>query len=113
MTSFADANGFVNREAFELALIRAKITQNDAIEIFNLLFTMWDHHGQKTVPAKPFAIGIAPLACSCEELRSVLRFSLSICDIYNHGRIDQKGLHDMLISKLTLPNSVWKILNCF
>ncbi len=101
LKSFSDSYGFVDRASFDQSLTRAKITQNQALEIFDLLFTMWDHHDVNVVPAKKFAVGIAPLACSCDDLASVLRFSLHINDENNIGKVSPKELHDVLISKST------------
>ena len=100
LRALADNSGFVPRPSFDSALMKAKITQPEALEIFDLLFTMWDHMSWGRIPAKKFAVGIAPLACSCDDIASVLRFSLHINDESNNGRISPKDLHDVLISKL-------------
>lgn len=99
LASLSDGSGFVDRSSFDLSLARAKITQHEALEIFELLFTMWDHHGKQIVPAKKFAVGIAPLACSCDDLSSVLRFSLHINDEHKNGHVTPRDLVGMLISK--------------
>lgn len=98
LLSFADNDGFVHREAFDLALNRAKITDQTAVEIFDLLFTMWDHFGILRIPAIAFVTGIAPLACASDDLKSTLRFSLDISDECNNGKVGRAALHDMLIS---------------
>lgn len=99
LKTFSDNYGFVDRASYDESLTRAKITQGEALEIFDLLFTMWDHHDVNVVPAKKFAVGIAPLACSCDDIASVLRFSLHINDESNVGKVTPKDLHDVLISK--------------
>lgn len=99
LLSFADDDGFVHREAFDLALVRAKVHDQVAVEIFDLLFTMWDHFGMLRIPAKAFVTGIAPLACASDDLKSTLRFSLDISDECNNGKVSRAALHDMLISK--------------
>ena len=95
----ADKDGFVNRESFDLSLTRSKITQPDALQVFDLLFTMWDHHAIGEIPAKKFSVGIAPLACSCDDIASVLRFTLHVNDDACQGKVSPKTLHDTLISK--------------
>ena len=99
LKAFSDESGFVTRAHFDRALMHAKITQLEALEIFDLLFTMWDHFDSQRIPAKQFAVGIAPLACSCDDITSVLRFALHINDECNNGRISPRDLHDVLISK--------------
>ena len=96
LASFADSEGFVTREAFDLALLRAKITEHRATQIFDLLFTMWDSRGEGMILARPFVIGIAPLACVGDHLGTVLHFSLHIADDCNNGLIGPTGLHNML-----------------
>eukprot|EP00934_Nitzschia_sp_Nitz4_P005800 Nitzschia sp. Nitz4//scaffold5_size260463//137594//138600//NITZ4_000987-RA/size260463-augustus-gene-0.99-mRNA-1//-1//CDS//3329555355//5790//frame0 len=97
LEAFADSSGFVNREAFDIALVRAKITESFAVEIFDLLFTMWDHHATQMIPARPFASGIAPLACFGDDIASVLKFCLMISDSSKSHKIGSKELHDLLI----------------
>lgn len=99
----ADKDGFVNRESYDLSLVRSKITQPDAVQIFDLLFTMWDHHAIGEIPAKKFSVGIAPLACSSDDIPSVLRFSLHVNDEAGQG-ITRKALHDTLISMYMSSN---------
>jgi hypothetical protein len=99
LKAFSDEAGFVSRVHFDMALMCSKVTQPEALEIFDLLFTMWDHFEVQRIPAKKFGVGIAPLACSCDDISSVLRFSLHINDECNSGRISPRDLHDVLISK--------------
>ena len=99
LISLSEESGFVKRTAFDLSLVRAKISQREALEIFDLLFTMWDHLGNQRIPAKMFASGIAPLACSADDLSSALRFSLHINDEHNNGHVLPRDLHNVLLSK--------------
>ena len=98
----SDESGFVDKASFDLSLSRSKITQPGALEIFELLFTMWDYFQVQRIPAKKFAVGIAPLACSCDDIASVLRFSLHINDDLENGRISPRNLHDVLISTFVI-----------
>lgn len=99
LLSLSDPSGFVNRASFEISLALAKISQREALEVFDLLFTMWDHHGNQRVPAKPFSVGIAPLACSCDDISSVLRFALHINDEHKNCLVSPRDLYNVLISK--------------
>ena len=103
LKSFSDNYGFVDRASFDESLTRSKIVEEEALEIFDLLFTMWDHHQLNVIPAKKFAIGISPLACSSDDVSSILRFALHMHDENNHGKVSEKDLHDVLISKLWSP----------
>jgi hypothetical protein len=98
LRALSDKDGFVNRESFDLSLTRAKIIQPVALQIFDLLFTMWDHHAIGEIPAKKFAIGIAPLACAVDDIPSVLRFALHVNDETGRGEVSPRALHDVLIS---------------
>jgi len=101
LRAFSDRKGFVSREFFDLALSRAKITQPTALQIFDLLFTMWDHHDMGEIPARKFSVGITPLACFAEDdVSSTLRFAFHVHDERGEGKLTPKGLHDVLISTL-------------
>jgi hypothetical protein len=99
LATFADYEGYVDKESFNQALERAKITDQDDIQIFDLLFTMWDGEGNEKIPCRPFSVGISPLACSQDEIISVLLFALHISDEKSSGVIDAQELHVLLNSK--------------
>jgi hypothetical protein len=99
LRAFSDKDGVVNRKDFDKSLTQAKITHPEALHIFDLLFTMWDHHAIGGIPAKKFSVGIAPLACSVDDLPSVLRFAIHVNDDRGEGRVTRKALHDILISR--------------
>lgn len=76
--TFADAEGMVEKEWLDQALKRANISDPTDVEIFKLLFTMWDSDGHEKIPYKNFSVGVSPLACPHDDLASVLRFALYI-----------------------------------
>ena len=97
--TFTDSYGYVTKKRFLHALKRAKIRDQDDLELFELLFTMWDHSGREMVPAKLFCVGIAPLACPRDDLLSVLRFTLHVCEDESSGTVGSHDVHDMLCGK--------------
>ena len=99
LRAFSDKDGFVSRQFFDLSLTRAKITQPVALQIFDLLFTLWDHHAIGEIPVQKFSVGIAPLACSSTDIPSVLRLAFHVYDDRCHKKVSPKALHDVLICK--------------
>ena len=97
LRAFSDKDGFVSRQFFDLSLSRAKITQPVALQIFDLLFTLWDHHAIGEIPAKKFSVGIAPLACSVADIPSVVRLAFHVYDDRGQEKVSPKALHDVLI----------------
>lgn len=93
MARYADEHGTVHREDFDRALELANLS---GMEIFDLLFTMWDREGMDQVPFKGFCVGISPLACPFEDISVILRFALRICDDRNLGYIRQYDLQTLL-----------------
>ena len=109
LKSFADSNGYVEKEFFDEALKRAKITQPSDIEVFDLLFTMWDSKGKDKIHYKCFSIGISPLACPYDDLPSILRFALHIGYQKNNGSITPRQLREFLKCK-SQEASCWEQL---
>jgi hypothetical protein len=96
LETYADSKGMVEKEWFDQALKRAKILDARDIEIFDLLFTMWDCAGDEKIPYKDFAIGISPLACPRDDVGSILLFALHIGYEKNNGTVNAKEVHDLL-----------------
>jgi hypothetical protein len=82
MAGYSDEHGTVNRKDYNHSL---ELSNLSGVEIFDLLFTMWDHDGKDRVPFKGFCVGISPLACPHADLKNILRFALRICDDRNLG----------------------------
>jgi hypothetical protein len=99
LETYADSEGMVEKEWFDQAVKRAKILDPKDIEIFDLLFTMWDCAGNEKIPCKDFSIGISPLACPRDDVGSVLRFALHIGYEKNDGTVNAEELHDLLQCK--------------
>jgi len=93
MAAFSDEGGMINRKGFDLALDLAGLS---SVEIFDLLFTMWDNAGDERVPFKEFCTGIAPLACAYDELPTILWFSFRVYDDKNQGSVNEHGLRTVL-----------------
>jgi Ca2+-binding EF-hand superfamily protein len=89
----------ISRDNFRIALQQAKITREQDLEIFDLLFTMWDSEGADKVQCKEFLMGISPLACPDETPYSILRFALQVSDEEKTGLVGSDELEDMLLSK--------------
>jgi Ca2+-binding EF-hand superfamily protein len=96
MAANADDNGKVSREGFDRAL---ELSNLSGMEIFDLLFTMWDNVGEDSVPLKTFCTGISPLSCPYDELSVVIRFALRVCDDTNRGIIDGHDVQNVLYGK--------------
>jgi hypothetical protein len=96
MAGLSDIHGMINREGFDDALDLAHLSK---VEIFDLLFTMWDNAGIDRVPFRAFCVGISPLACPFDDLHSILRFALRVSDDVNRGSIGMDDLHILLSGK--------------
>jgi len=99
LRAFSDKDGFVSRQFFDLSLTRAKISQPVALQIFDLLFTLWDHHAIGEIPVQKFSVGIAPLTCAVTDISSVLRLAFHVYDDRGLEKVSPKALHDVLICK--------------
>jgi Ca2+-binding EF-hand superfamily protein len=93
MAGFSDERGMVDREGFEKALELANLS---SVEIFDLLFTMWDNAGNDQVPFKDFCVGISPMACPHDDVHAILRFSLRVSDDDNRGSVMLDDLRRLL-----------------
>ena len=98
LKTFQDGEGYVDRECFALSLKRAKIVYPGDVEIFDLLFIMWDGSGNEKIPYKEFAVGVSPLACPNDDVVSIVRFALYIQDEFNTAMITPKALQTLLRS---------------
>lgn len=106
LASHADRNGIVRKESFERALELFKLSN---LELFDLLFTMWDSRGEDKVPFKGFCVGISPLACPYDDIGTVLSFALKVCDDRNLGFIRPYDLQCLLEGKCSKDLSQYKI----
>ncbi|KAL3923491.1 MAG: hypothetical protein SGILL_001631 [Bacillariaceae sp.] len=93
MSGFADKRGMIGREEFDMALQLANLS---TVEIFDLLFTMWDNAGVNRVPFKGFCVGISPLACPYDSLQAILMFALFVSDDRDLGYIRSSELKSLL-----------------
>lgn len=93
MAKLSDDFGMIQREGFERALAKANLSN---VEIFDLLFTMWDNADDGKVFYKEFCMGIAPLACPFDDLSLILEFSLRVSDDLDRKYIEKKELHELL-----------------
>jgi hypothetical protein len=93
MAGYADEDGTVNRQIYNHSLVLSKLV---GVEIFDLLFTMWDYDGKGRIPVKGFCVGISPLACPHADLRNILRFALRVCDDRNLGCVRAYDLQTLL-----------------
>ena len=98
MSKFSDVFGMIKREGFDQALALADLSK---IEIFDLLFTMWDNAGDDKVSSKEFCTGISPLACPFDDIPSIIGFALRVGDDLNRGYIERHELHELLIGKFS------------
>lgn len=93
MTAFSDAFGMIKREGFDQALDLANLSN---VEIFDLLFTMWDNKGDEKVSSKEFCIGISLLACPFDNTPTIINFALQVSDDLKRGYIEIQELHELL-----------------
>lgn len=97
MAGYADRRSMIGREEFDLALQLANLS---GVEIFDLLFTMWDNDGVDKVPYKEFCVGISPLACPYDSVTAILMFALFVSDDRSLGYIRPSNLQSLLTGKL-------------
>jgi Ca2+-binding EF-hand superfamily protein len=109
MTGFSDAFGMIKREGFDQALDLANLSN---VEIFDLLFTMWDNKGDDRVSSKEFCIGISPLACPSDNTPTIINFALQVSDDLNRGYIEIQELHELLTGKLVSYYCTVRYLCC-
>jgi len=93
MAKLSDDFGMITRRGFEEALARANLSK---IEIFDLLFTMWDINDHGKVSYKEFCMGISPLACPFDDLPTIIGFALRVSDDFNRQYIGRNELHELL-----------------
>jgi len=89
----------VGRPLFQLALDRASVRKHPDQKVLHLLFTMWDTAGDGRVSYQDFIVGLSPLACPNENLRSILTFSMDVMDTERSGKINGNQLVLLLKSK--------------
>ena len=53
---------FISREDLRGALHEANIVHPSTQTLIDLLFTMWDHNGDNSIPGRDFVVGMTPLA---------------------------------------------------
>lgn len=96
LARFADPDGWVSHCDYLQSLEIANLSSPDTLKIFNLLFTMWDSHGNDKIPYRQFTLGLAPLACPNDDTASVARFLLHV-----YGET----------SKVVCPHKLYDLLN--
>lgn len=99
LARFANSLGMVNHDDYLQALKLANVSKIECVEIFNLLYTMWETEGEDNIPYKAFCVGIAPLACPDGKTSSIIRFILHVYDQKLEKTIDANDLSDLLKSK--------------
>jgi Ca2+-binding EF-hand superfamily protein len=99
LASFTDSDGYVDKQCFLSSLAKAHISSPDDVEIFELLFIMWDSKGIEKIPYKAFSVGVAVLACPHDDIVSILRFAMHIQDEGNTGMMCSKSLRRLLHCK--------------
>ena len=109
MTAFSDAFGMIKREGFDQALDLANLSN---VEIFDLLFTMWDNKGDEKVSSKEFCIGISLLACPFDTTPTIINFALQVSDDLKRGYIEIQELHELLTGKLVSYYHTVRYLCC-
>ena len=112
MKKFSDDFGMIDREGFDRARSGANLTK---VEVFDLLFTMWEAAERKRnnnnnnsngaadsgkVSTREFCVGISPLACPSGDLSTILEFALRVSND-GQGRNTSEGrdLHELLTGK--------------
>jgi hypothetical protein len=99
LASFADANGYVDGICFFSSLTKANIVGTAYVEMFELLFVMWDSTGIEKIPYIDFSVGVAALACPNDGVASILRFAMNIQDKANSGMVSSRSLLRLLHCK--------------
>jgi Ca2+-binding EF-hand superfamily protein len=100
LASLSDNDDCINYDFFKEGLKQAKFSKSREVDVFDLLFTMWDCDGEDKIPYKDLVVGIAPLACPEEDLAKMLQFAMIVSDHDKRGTIGCDELEDVLYSKL-------------
>jgi Ca2+-binding EF-hand superfamily protein len=100
LASLSDDDDCINYDDFKEGLKQAKFIKSREVDVFDLLFTMWDCEGEDKIPFKDLVVGIAPLACPEEDLGKILQFAMIVSDEDKRGTIGRVELEDVLYSKL-------------
>jgi Ca2+-binding EF-hand superfamily protein len=95
-----DDDDCIKYDHFKEGLKQAKFLKPREVDVFDLLFTMWDHDGKGKISFKNLVVGIAPLACPEEDLGKVLQFAMIISDEDKRGTIGRDELENVMYSKL-------------
>ncbi len=93
MAKFSNKYGMINKEDFEKALVRAKLTD---FQVFDMLFALWNNVDNGQVPYREFCAGISPLACPFDDLSTVLEFAVRVSDDTNSKQIAWRGVYELL-----------------
>lgn len=117
MAKFSNKHGMINREDFEIALVRAKLTD---VQVFDMLFALWDNVQSGEVPYREFCVGISPLACPYDDLSTILEFAVRVSDDTNRKELEWRQLYELLTGinltakyfgdKHLLPNEIDEII---
>ena len=93
MAKFSNKHGMINREDFEIALVRAKLTD---VQVFDMLFALWDNAKIGEVPYREFCVGISPLACPFDDLSTILEFAVRVSDDSNRKELEWRQVYELL-----------------
>ena len=93
MAKLSNEFGMIKREGFERALVRANLTD---VQVFDMLFALWDNIDSGEVPYREFCIGISPLACPYDDLTKILDFAVRVGDDLNSKRIVWREVYELL-----------------
>lgn len=93
MFNYSDEDGMIKRDGFDKALNIAHLSN---VEVFDLLFTMWDNAEDEKVSVKEFCVGTSPLACPFDDLPSIIAFAFRVGGDVNRGIVKRQELKDVL-----------------
>ena len=93
MAKLSNEFGMIKRDGFERALVRANLTD---IQVFDMLFALWDNVESGEVPYREFCIGISPLACPFDDLSKILDFAVRVGDDLNSKHIVWREVYELL-----------------
>ena len=111
LRSHANADFMVSKEYFDHALKDAKVSDPKQIQLFDLLFTMWDYKGNNMIHYKDFCIAVSPLACPYDDIDSIINFTLLIgCETMD-GKVNAEELHNILECKYAIRCGVCEHCN--
>lgn len=96
MFNYSDEDGMIKRDGFDKALNIAHVSN---VEVFDLLFTMWDDAEDEKVSVKKFCVGTSPLACPFDDLPSIITFAIRVGGDLNREVIKRQDLKDILTGK--------------